>query len=165
MAFVDDSLNLTSNLILIFKIAFSFSFSFSPAGVAPPPPPWSPRSAAAGPGHLPRPARWPPPASRRRLRDPVPAARRPPPPAGPGGPGARGPRPERASPPGSSACARPISSAEAPGTGSTRAGAACLDREPPQGPPARSGGARVRAIAHSLTVACDRLSPHRNRKS
>ena len=55
-----------------------------------------------------------------------------------------GSRPERASPPGSSACARPASSAEAPGTGSTRAGAACLDREPPQGGRAERGFGRSR---------------------
>ena len=64
-----------------------------------PPAPSAPRSAAPRPRHLPRPARWPPLAARRRLRDPVPAARRPLPPARQGGPGARGPRPERASPP------------------------------------------------------------------
>ena len=41
----------------------------------------APRSAAARPGHLLRPTSCPPPAAPRRLRDPGPAARRPPPPA------------------------------------------------------------------------------------
>ena len=41
--------------------------------------PAAPRSAAPRPGHLPRPARCPPHPAPRRLRDPVSAARRPPP--------------------------------------------------------------------------------------
>ena len=129
----------------------SFSFSFSPAGVAPPPPPWSPRLAAAGPGHLPRPARWPPLAAQRRFRDPVPAARR--------ShrcrhdqelirrPKARSSRPERALPPGPSAPAQLTSPADGPGPASLPTEAVCLDREAQQGPPARAGGARVRVIA------------------
>ena len=126
----------------------SFSFSFSPAGVAPPPPPWSPRLAAAGPGHLPRPARWPPLAAQRRFRDPVPAARR----------SHRCRHDQEAQgtmftaresflPPGPSAPAQLTSPADGPGPASLPTEAVCLDREPPQGPPARAGGARVRVIA------------------
>ena len=62
-------------------------------------------------------------------------------------PKARCSRPERALPPGPSAPAQLTSPADGPGPASLPTEAVCLDREPPQGPPARAGGARVRVIA------------------
>ena len=89
-------------------------------------------------------------ATRRSKTIPRPRARCPaisPPAAMIRRPKARCSRPERALPPGPSAPAQLTSPADGPGPASLPTEAVCLDREPPQGPPARAGGARVRVIA------------------